>query len=482
MKPMKPLIYIACALLPLGAWAQNELDALRYSQLQFNSSPRALALSGSMGAVGGDWSVISSNPAGLGLFSDNQAGIALGLNYNRNFTLHYGNREESEAFRMSLPQLGVSFDLTQQLKDKNWTRLNLAINHNSLANFNQTIYFEGENNSTNLGYFARDLAEGFDFSDLGGFTALAFNSYLIDTINGSRSSYFTNTPYLNQRDHMEWEERGSVSETAIALAAQYKQWLNIGATVGFSNIDYAYESRFWETNHNDTSVIQEVYYNENFSTEGNGVNLKIGALISPQPWVRIGFALHTPTWYYSMYDSYDQRMTTVDGVNSTFGDAITGEVFYRLRTPGRQMASLGFIYKRKGFLSFEVERVDYGAARLNNKFLGDYNYRFENDIISDSYREALNYRMGAEYRLGRLSLRAGIAYQDNAYQSEQITDNSVWSHSLGFGVQGKRLRWDFGYAYRRAEYNTRLYNDSFLEASGVIDRSSQFSSSISWKF
>ena len=42
--------------------AQNEVDALRYSQMVFSGTARYNSLSGAFGALGGDLSVTSVNP------------------------------------------------------------------------------------------------------------------------------------------------------------------------------------------------------------------------------------------------------------------------------------------------------------------------------------------------------------------------------------------------------------------------------------
>ncbi|MFT5970365.1 MAG: hypothetical protein ACI8ZO_000874, partial [Flavobacteriales bacterium] len=135
---MKLKLFIASAFIGLTALAQNEIDALRYSKLDFASTARQVGLGGAFGALGGDISNMSSNPAGIGVFSQNVLSINLGLNHNLVQTKHFGTFNEDERFRMNLPNLGVVFDLSGAIKDKNWTKFNIGLAHNNLQTYNNT--------------------------------------------------------------------------------------------------------------------------------------------------------------------------------------------------------------------------------------------------------------------------------------------------------------------------------------------------------
>ena len=63
------VIVTACALLAMTtASAQNAYDAEKLLGNDLNGTARFVGMGGAMGALGGDISVISSNPAGIGLF------------------------------------------------------------------------------------------------------------------------------------------------------------------------------------------------------------------------------------------------------------------------------------------------------------------------------------------------------------------------------------------------------------------------------
>mgnify|MGYP001253267024 CR=1 FL=1 len=48
--------------------AQNEVDALRYSTQDLSGTARYSAMGGAFGSLGGEFSALSSNPAGIGMY------------------------------------------------------------------------------------------------------------------------------------------------------------------------------------------------------------------------------------------------------------------------------------------------------------------------------------------------------------------------------------------------------------------------------
>ena len=58
------------------ATAQNDIDAMRYSQLTFGGTARFASMAGSMGALGGDFSTLSFNPAGIAIFKKTELTIS----------------------------------------------------------------------------------------------------------------------------------------------------------------------------------------------------------------------------------------------------------------------------------------------------------------------------------------------------------------------------------------------------------------------
>src|SRR6185295_13459415 len=67
MKRILLVMLTALGLFTSGS-AQNAIDALRYSQLAFGGTARGIGIAGATGALGADFTALSNNPAGIGLY------------------------------------------------------------------------------------------------------------------------------------------------------------------------------------------------------------------------------------------------------------------------------------------------------------------------------------------------------------------------------------------------------------------------------
>src|ERR1043166_10287149 len=59
---------VLSGMLPVISVAQNDVDALRYSQTGLAGTARFISMGGAFGALGGDFSTLSWNPAGLAIY------------------------------------------------------------------------------------------------------------------------------------------------------------------------------------------------------------------------------------------------------------------------------------------------------------------------------------------------------------------------------------------------------------------------------
>ena len=73
---MKSILSLAIALVSSSVFAQNIDDVVRYSQTNTGGTALSLGMGGATGAVGGDFSSTSINPAGLGLYRQSELVIS----------------------------------------------------------------------------------------------------------------------------------------------------------------------------------------------------------------------------------------------------------------------------------------------------------------------------------------------------------------------------------------------------------------------
>jgi hypothetical protein len=172
--------------------------------------------------------------------------------------------------------------------------------------------------------------------------------------------------------------------------------------------------------------------------------------------VRIGAAVHTPT-AYSLKDTFSTELEySYDlgtGVERYREQSPEGSFKYKLRTPWRYIGSLGLIIKKNGFITAEVELVNYSKPSFNltsnSTNPEDEAYQGEvNGEINDLYSSAVNFKIGAEYALQKYRIRAGYGMYGSPYASGNYSSNSF---SVGFGYRLYGFYFDLAYKYSQYE-------------------------------
>ena len=191
---MKRSIYILFSLIFWGATtvlAQNEVDAIRYSQSLFGGTARAVSMGGAFGALGGDFSSLSYNPAGIGVYRGTEFTFSPTLFYDKTSADYLNSLKEDFKYNFNFNNIGfvATFGTGD---DKGWVSTNFAVGYNKLNNFNNNIRIEGvSTNNSMLDYFA-NMADGYSYDNLYPYEdALAWDQYLIDTVIGNGYDYET---------------------------------------------------------------------------------------------------------------------------------------------------------------------------------------------------------------------------------------------------------------------------------------------------
>ena len=91
---------MTCALLLSSeVGAQTIYDAAKFSGKDLNGTARFVGMGGAMGALGGDISTISTNPAGIGIYRSNDLMTTFGFNYTSSESNYKGNIMKSDKYR-----------------------------------------------------------------------------------------------------------------------------------------------------------------------------------------------------------------------------------------------------------------------------------------------------------------------------------------------------------------------------------------------
>ena len=468
--------YIGVVLLFIStiSYSQYAEDALRFSQQYYQGTARSMGAGSSFGALGADVLVLSTNPAGMGLYRSNVYSITPEVFTRNTSSLYNGSTGEDTRTVFDLSSFGMISSTFLGNKKDGLTFLQIGFGLNRINNFNSEGYINGYNydNSRLDAYLAN--ANGINYEDIennyAGLYAYdltpAWNTYLIDTIPGYQDWYFTPVPFGGVYQKQRFRSYGSVNEWDISISGNISDKLYLGFTLGMPMLRYYRETTYSEYDSGDTIP----YFNswsvyENLSTTGVGVNLKVGLIYRPVEWVRLGFAFHSPTWY-GLHDYwYTIHNSDLESFGSFSSSSPNGFFDYHLHTPYRIISDLAFIVNKQGFISLEYEFTDYSNSKFKESGV-DYSMGVNQDI-RNYYAGTHNIRAGFEYRLGAVSLRAGYSLYGSPYKND-LNDGKQQNFSGGLGYSTGNFSIDAAFVYGKKKEDYYLYTSDYGSANPAL--------------
>lgn len=459
--------------------AQNALDALRYSDFNVGGTARSVAVGGALSALGADFTTTSTNPAGIAWHR--RSDFVFSPSFHLSSVDATLNAERGEGatindlrLNFNLNTLGVV--IASQPRNTNWSTFNFALGINRLANFHSNFNYEGRSQGSILNRFQNQVnLDGF-FGDFE--SGLAIDAEALYDLEGDGfyETDFELAPDALIRRTQDVNRRGAINELVFSMATNYREKLLLGATLGIPLVSYREEKTYQEFDDGDTfdgdvPFFNELEYTEVLNTTGAGANLKLGAIYRASQAFRIGLAVHTPT-AYDLQDGFSTSMEydyTTDNNLAVLGEADSPEGLfdYDLRTPWRFIGGLSYLYQKSGFLSAEVEYVNYA----NNEFGFDgfaEDEIFTNADVADRLNASLRFRFGGELVMESVRFRAGA----NFMQSPREVDDA-WRNVLSAGIGFLRPSFYFDVAYQRSggtvAYTPYLAPVGFPEQSVELD-------------
>ncbi|MDF2158452.1 long-chain fatty acid transporter [Algoriphagus sp. CAU 1675] len=432
-------------------------DALRFSQTVPAGSARIMALGGTQWSLGGDVSNIAGNPAGLGFFRTSEASITLGYTDWKSDTRFMGQLRNYATTDFAIPNLSVVFASPKsEFERGSFKGGSFGISIQRIANFNNEFGFFSDQmgESSIIDFFLQD-SDGIPESEIEsyGLTGLGYLTYLINPIiydqggnvisnPNTYDSFVLGFPFQDENVTQE----GSASQITFSYGGNFEHKLFVGGSLGIRSISY-----------NSFKIYQEEFVNEplaslslseNLFINGSGVNLSLGVIYKPIDYVNLGFNFQTPTWY-SLNDEYEAKISAnynnyyFEQEDVTLGreEAVT-DIFlstYGLNSPLKIGGGATFFVGKKGFISADLDWVDYSTARINSN---DFDEEPDNQAIRNLYTSTVNFRLGAEARINDFRLRGGYAYFGDPYMDSNF-DRTTQQLSGGVGLKLNNLSLDF---------------------------------------
>ena len=481
------------------AQTQTAYDMLIASGSELNGTARFMSVGGAMGALGGDASTIFYNPAGIGIYRSSELTISGNVNWTNTSLLNSNSTFNSYDTRTTVDLQHVAYVGTWVFEEnQNLLNFNVGIAYNQSKKFAREGHYHGNQPHSYTQWIAAmtdaipvgSLANSgsswttnpaYNDESIPWGSVIAFDSYLTDT-----KYLFKDDVYMGLYDwsgaqpvnqFIKFHEFGSANDFALSFAGNFRNILYWGMTF---ECDY--------TSYGKTVTLEETFSDRskytlinNYLLESIGFTYKIGLIVKPTNWLRIGAAFHTPTTYVMedistskiVYDVYDLSGNLRTGVNET-PNAVKGEV--KFSGPLKAIGSLGFVLGNYGFIGVDYQYEN--SAAINDR---DNNIK---DLYSSDLKDRHTIRAGIEVKpFSDLSLRVGGGYStpsvsDNMsrgyYYNDMRTDTDYYNEkdsynvTAGIGYRIGRHAIDLAYVWQVNTADFYPYSASYTKYDGSL--------------
>ncbi|TNJ45674.1 outer membrane protein transport protein [Tamlana fucoidanivorans] len=508
MKKLNLLLIAAISLSSLHA--QDISDAFRYSQEEIHGTARFRAMSGAFGALGGDMSAVSLNPAGSVVFSQSHASVT-GANFKiDNNTTYFNGFTNSSDSKFSINQGGITFVFADRSNRSPWKKFALSFNSERTNNY-ETSWFARGLNTNDDGQFSNSIASYFydyadgkrladisalpgetissayrDIGDSFGFAHqqafLGFESFILDpeVDDDDNTLYYANVASGDFNHNYSYIATGYNGKITFNLATQYEDILSLGFNFNSHFISYDKSTRLRENNSNVGSIVNFVDFQQNLSTRGVGYSFQFGGIVKLSPEFRLGLVYDSPTWY-SIDEETTEFIDTDELEDQDFPAINPGIVNvyprYRLKTPSKFTGSLAYVFNKQGIISFDYSRKNYGNMQFRPT--SDPDFIDQNQIIRDVFKSTNTYRAGAEYRIKQISLRGGYRFEESPY-ADGITVGDLTGYSLGLGFNFGNTRLDLAFDESKRSFAAPLYTIGLIDKAFIDRKYTNFTLSLAF--
>lgn len=485
----------AISLLSSAVVAQNDIDAIRYSQTFFGGTSRNKAMAGSFGALGADGSCMAINPAGIGLYRKGDMNISFGLKFMAVEGMHNGTSTKN--FNATVPFDGLSLVGAWDSKINPDNHHALGLSLNQIANYNANTTIEGRANGKSMMDEVLLSAKGLTPDNLDpSYAGLAFSTYVLDTLGGKYYSFVNSKKDVLQSKTI--ETSGKINEWCINYAYGYKDKLYMGVTLGIPNVTYNHNSVYKEIDDKDSIKINNydypVYYysgnggfksfsyQEAYKTTGNGYNLKLGIIYRAADFIRLGASFNSPT-IYNLTDSYVYNMESNfdEGghYQASYPPDNGGRFNYKVITPMKFTGSIALLYKKIGTVNVDYDVINYKQASLQSN---PSDFTGVNTTIRNKYAQTSNLRVGGELNLKPIFVRAGYAMYGSPFGDTFNGDFVTSFYTGGIGFRLNKFYMDFSFVKSLKNENYYMYNANFVDKSTLKNSGTTIALSIGSKF
>ena len=474
---------------------------LSLSQRESAGTARSMAMGGAFTSLGGDMASFGYNPAGFGMYQRNEISITLGLGIAQAKNYNAYNTAGNNAVRFAMNNFGASFKVYES--SKKLTAINFAVGYNKVADYNYDIAYQGPQTTSSLADAFADIANANSLlinsdgkiSDNNGYIDYEMNPYFWGSVMGYKAGLInkgSNGWYPDEiangakmTQYTSLQSRGSAGEFSFAFGFNINNIVYLGASLDIQSIQrkqtiYYNENIDYEgAQPNATEYpyqLRDFQFGQTFAVDGTGVGAKFGIVVRPTAPLRIGFAVHTPS-YYSMAYRYSASLSSAalsagdnpygwnvdngyvyaDENTPTLRDS--GDYRWEFSTPTRLLAGVSYTIGKYAIISADYE---YSASRSLKWIYTPAGTGYTNETLDNSLRGTHTVRGGIEAKpVPWFALRVGGGYRSSVLNSdydfvafsEPVAD-TFWYTSAGVGFRlSEQTSIDLAYQYRNTRYS-----------------------------
>ncbi|MBF4465511.1 OmpP1/FadL family transporter [Flavobacterium sp. LC2016-12] len=489
---MKKILFLFITGLTFSVSHSQEVsDAVRYAQDNITGTARFRAMGGAFGAVGGDLSSLTVNPAGSAIFNNNQFGTTFSNQSIKNNSNYFGTQTSDKENSFILNQAGGVFVFNDRNPNSNWKKIAIGGTYENTNNFNNEVFSAGTNPKNSIDQYFLTFANGIPLHIIDGleYRDLLYNEqqahlgywgHVIDPVNENdpdNTQYTTNIPAGgNYYQENSVYTSGYNSKVSFNIATSYKDKIYFGANLNAHITDYRRSSSFYEDNNKpleQTETISNLRFNNDLYTYGNGFSFQLGTIAKVTEAFRLGLAYESNTWY-ELYDETAQSLQTTRQANGAqpINENINPNVVnvyerYTLQTPAKWTFSGAYVFGKSGLISVDYAIKDYSNTKY--KPTSDPGFSGLNGDISNQLTTNGELRIGAEYKINRLSLRGGYRFEGSPYKNgSTIGDLNSYSGGLGYSFGATKL--DLAYSYLERKSNQGFFATGFTDGANISSK------------
>lgn len=479
-----------------AALAQGATDLFTLSGSQLRGTSRYMSMAGAFGALGGDISTLTQNPAGIGVYRSSDITATLDIDPQRTTLMGTG----SEAYthkqtRFACDNFGYVGAVN--LHNSIMPYFQWGASYNRLNSFDRYYrgYFPTIDNSWSN--YVADITQGYSGEQLFGtgtynpffdsdcdwLSILGYNTMLVNpnpSVGGGGNDYvglFQSGSSGNAETEV--REQGYIDEYTINFGGNFSDMIYWGIGFGIRDLSFTRTANYNEQISNAlvpaaddpaqlTTGAAEWGIDTYQRVSGSGFNLKLGLIFKPINEFRIGLAVHTPTWYNLNFSqsaaiTYGLGQIEPDGYytydNYPGADqndyAETGDAYWSrsMKTPWRLMASAAGVIGGRFILSADYVYEAWQAMGTTGDDPGIEEIARD---VKQYYQPSNELRLGAELRVTpQFSVRAGYGYKSTGVKASAMNGGEyVYTSGVStmYTFAGDRHNVTFGLGYRFGQF------------------------------